>query len=254
MRRRIIILRENSKPATKEPVVDLKFFTAFCALIVSITLGVYIVVNNNITSKYDSDKNKLLAENDSLKEDIIRYQAIIKNDSVESQNNVWDYINNISVNTAPNDLPTLTVANASITPTSPGYGPGAWVHTINIRPADVAAAQIYIHNCTEDTLRNVSLFMRYEYSADHKIALLSAWIRSQNIDLRVGFAEMVSKKAIEIIPDTSAAWFNHGSSHLVHFRSDSLFTDSGLRIKDVKPGWPGQGVLVTNFKVQEFKE
>jgi len=255
MKRRIYRLHRRIKPAPKKSISEkIGFNNVYFAVMAAIITCTFLIIGNLMTVRFDKEKNGLLAENDSLKEDIVRYKAIVINDSVEFQNNLLDYITQISMNSEPNDLETLTVSNASVTPMSAGFGRQAWATRINIRPNDVAAVQLYFHNCSNGVIRNPTLLLHYEYSDDHKIVLLSAAIRSENVLLRIGFAEMVSKKKIQVTLDSTASLYAHGSRDFTGVPTDSLLTQNGIMIKDIQPGWSSQGVLVLNFSIKSFDE
>jgi hypothetical protein len=159
--------------------------------------------------------------------------------------------NQVSVfNTAPNDLHTVLVSNNTTNPCKAGPANGCWTNIINAKAGDLISVQIYFHNCGDSVAKSVVIGMNPQITNLDTAHLFEGVIAEDHGIVREA-AKVISTAPTKLvfIPG-SVRLFPNQSTTGDRFNDEKyLFSQYGINIGDVNPGWDGQGVLVADFRV-----
>lgn len=200
----------------------------------------------------DNEKLRLERHNMDLEDSIERLKATIRTDSSSRKNFILQNTHYLDFNTDSFDLPTLLVANATIAPCVKGAPDGCWKQYVYAKPGDDVGVQIYFHNTGDDSVANVSLGYRVEYTNTNRTVVCRGGIMVGNTIASIGVAHIFAKEPIKLIYHPEATkFFRSGRSKGEFINTDSLFGTPIFRIGTIPIGQDSQGMLVLNFKVEK---
>ncbi|MBS1746118.1 MAG: hypothetical protein JST21_08110 [Bacteroidetes bacterium] len=160
-------------------------------------------------------------------------------------------------NTDEKDIPTIMVLNVSKEGggingiSQPGIG--NWKKFIFADAGDTIAVQIYFHNSTLYRTDSATLSLLPKRSTADNFHAFVGGVASTTIDRSEGYAIVMTTpfEKVTFIPG-SVRIYKHGSPTAYQVQKEaSLFTEKGLSIGAISPGWDFQGTLSAEFVVSD---
>lgn len=152
-------------------------------------------------------------------------------------------------NTDPNDLPTIMVTNVTQDGgCSAGLGAGCWKTSVDARPGDTIAVQVYFHNATNTVAYDTHLSLQPGETSRGTTHTFSGGVASSSIDRATGSATVRTSSSQKLtFINGSVRAFRHGDQVGFSVDNESSLFGTGLSIDEV--GVDVQGVLMAKFKV-----
>ncbi|HSE56826.1 MAG TPA: hypothetical protein VLB02_01945 [Candidatus Paceibacterota bacterium] len=152
-------------------------------------------------------------------------------------------------NTDPNDLPTIMVTNVTQDGgCSAGTGAGCWKTSVDARPGDTVAVQVYFHNATNTIAYDTHLSLQPGETSRGTTHTFSGGVASSSIDRATGSATVRTSSTQKLtFINGSVRVFRHGDQVGFSVDNENSLFGTGLSIDEVGVGV--QGVLMAKFKV-----
>ena len=158
-----------------------------------------------------------------------------------------------TINTDPQDFATLTVSNRTVS----GETDSAWFSSVNASPGNVISFAIYYHVTGNKAAQNLRVRLTPQSTGVNGTHIFNANVWADNANSVGGQASVFvsPSQSMSYIPGeifwraNQTVW---GSSPLLNGQNGSeIFTNQGLNLGTIQPGWPTQGSVVVRFKIAE---
>ncbi len=158
-----------------------------------------------------------------------------------------------SFNNDPLDYDTLRVGNYTQNPNSDN---SQWGTSISASAGEAVSFAIYYHNTSDEIARNVRVRLTPQNTGTGMNHTFTAYILSDNAPQVVGTATVNLSSEQSIYYADALAWYPNrgslGNYPLLNGQTGSdIFTQNGLYIGDIAPGWGTQGNVTLTFWVSD---